>query len=394
LVGPQSVIVGGYQNVANGQYATIVGGQSNYSSVYYSSVLGGLNNQVYGDYGFIGGGRANTISSYSPYTSIVGGSGNYISTYSNYCTILGGLDNYITTYTSGVTVGGISGVASLHCEQTYSAGSFNDAGDAETRKFILRGRDNTSTTVNLKLDGNMSGSQYLYVPPWTSWYFTIKVVGRRNGGWGSGSTSNFPSETAVYKFEGGIENRANDGFSNCFILPDAASTKTVIHEDDAGWDCNISIEQLSNDPYLNIACSYNSASEDVYWVASVEVVQVSVPIQGPISILTCGFIEPMNGSFISGGFYNNREYYQYSNTYYLFWTGTEYVISTSVGGSALYSATDYVQNDWTQVGGSGPGGDTYDMGVTSVCPSAPPSSSSSSGSSTQSSSSSSSSSSN
>jgi hypothetical protein len=255
FVGPQSVVVGGYANIANGQYATIVGGQSNYSSTNYTSVLGGLNNQVYGDYGFIGGGKANQISSYSPYSSIIGGSGNYISSYSDYCTILGGLDNYITTYASGVTIGGISGVASLHCEQTYSAGSFNTAGDAQTRKFILRGRDNTSSTVNLKLDGNTSGSQYLYVPPWTSWYFTIKVIGRRNGAWGSSSTSNFESETAAYRFEGVIENRSNNGFSNCVILPDANSIKTVIHEDDAGWDCNISIQQISNDPYLNITCS-------------------------------------------------------------------------------------------------------------------------------------------
>jgi len=385
-----SIVAGGYQNTASANHAVVGGGQLNTVSSNDSVICGGYNNLITANHCAIAGGLLNNNG--GAYSFIGGGEANSTEFNSSHCVINGGKNNSISPYTLFATVGGASGVASLYGEQAYSAGSFNNAGDAETRKFILRGRDNTSTTVNLKLDGNTSGIQYLYVPPWTSWYFTIKVVGRRNGGWGSGSTSNFPSETAVYKFEGGIENRANDGFSNCFILPDAASTKTVIHEDDAGWDCNISIEQFSNDPYLNIACSYNSASEDVYWVASVEVVQVSVPIQGPSAIIACGFIEPMNGSFTSGGFYNNREYYQYSNnTYYLFWTGTEYVISTSLGGSALYTATDYTQNDWTQVGGSGPGGDTYDMSVTSVCPSAPTSSSSSSGSSTQSSSSSSSS---
>lgn len=372
----ESLVCGGSQNLASANGAAVVGGSQNFAVDNYSFVGGGYQNYVGGIYASILGGQSN--QNYSQHGFIGGGLSNRIETSTGYACIVGGTKNYIASYADGAIVAGISGVASLYGEQTYSAGSFNTAGDAQTRKFLLRGRSTITSPISLKLDGDIAGSKYLYIPDWTSWYFTIKVVARRNSGWTSSSTSNFASDTAIYKFEGAVENKSNDGVS-CSILPDANSIKTVIHEDDAGWDCSVSIQYDGNIPYLDIQCSYDHTTEDVYWVASVEVVQVSVPIMGPQSILACGFTELMNGQYSLAGYYNDRAYYTYSDfsTYYLYWNGSgSYEISLSLGGSVLYTASDYVANDWTQVGGAGPGGDTYDYTVTSICPSVPPSSSS------------------
>lgn len=375
-----SIVCGGYVNNANGSYSIIGGGYLNSSSANFATTVGGFSNYNGSSYGFIGNGSSNSTDLTTSHNLIIGGANNLISTPANYSTILGGLANTISDNYS--VLGGVSGVASLFGEQAYSAGTFHVAGDAETRRLILRGRDTTSSPIHLKLDGNMSGSKYLYVPSWTSWYFTIKVVARRNIGWSNSSTSNFTGETAIYKFEGAVENKSNDGVS-CSILPDPTGTKTVVHEDDAGWDCNISILYNGSDPYLDIECSYDHTTEDVYWVASVDLVQVRVPIKGPTSgILTCGFGNPSaNGYFTSAGFYNFREYYYNSSTgWYLYYNGTSYAINSSLGGSGsgAYTASDYIVNNWTSggFGGYSPGGDSYDYNITSSCPTSSSSSSS------------------
>jgi hypothetical protein len=215
----------------------------------------------------------------------------------------------------------------------------------------------------------MSGSKNLYIPDWTSWYYTIKVIARNNALWTSSTSAGATSDTAAYRFEGALENRQNNG-SGAVLL---GNVKTVITEDNASWDCNVSILYDGNNPYLDIECSYDHTTEDVYWVANVEVVQVQVPIEGPSSILACGFGEFIGGQFTtSNASHNDREYYSYTDpvssiTYYIFYTGSEFAIATSLGGTTLYSASNYVFDDWTVVNGTSPGGDTYDFEQTSAC---------------------------
>jgi hypothetical protein len=389
-----SVVAGGSSNSANGTYSTVGGGNansatqtnaivcgggSNLANAQSSTVCGGNNNNAYGTTSSILGGSYN--SAISTDGVVCGGSNNTANEIGSI--VLGGQHNYANGQYS--TVGGYRSYSRLYGEQAYSAGMFHTAGDAQTRRFILRGRDSSGFTINLKLDGEMGslfGYNALFIPPWTSWYFTIKVIGRHNSQLGSTSTTSSSSDTAVYRFEGAVENKDNDGFS-CVILPDATSAKTVIHEDDSSWDCNISILYDGNNPYLNVECQA-PYDVNVYWVASVEIVQVSVPIEGLTdTILACGFgdfTEFGDMQFQSGGYYNDREYYAYNgDQYYIHWNGTTWVISSSLGGTELYSSFNYtpVSNNWTVVNGSSPVGTTYDYNLTSACP--PGSSSGSSG---------------
>lgn len=373
-----SAVLAGYSNTANGDYSLVAGGLSNAASSSYSALCGGHNNNstntgsslcgggynnALGEYSHVGGGYNN--QSIANYSSVVGGISNIASASGS--AILGGQNNKTEGMFS--IAGGKNASTTLYGEHTYSAGLFNEPGDAQTRRFILRGRDTTNSTIHLKLDGDLVGSTHLYIPDWTSWYYTIKVIARRNTPIGSTSVSP-TSDTGAYRFEGAIENKDNDG-SSCTLL---GNTKNIIHEDTAGWDCNISIMwDANNKAYLDIECSYDHTTEDVYWVANVEVVQVSVPIEGPVSILACGFGTFTDGEFSSGGFYNDREYYVRNDSgtyYYLFWNGSNWIISSSLGGSILYSSANYtpIGNAWTVGAGSSPGGDTYDYALTSVCP--------------------------
>lgn len=106
-------------------------------------------------------------------------------------------------------------------------------------------------------------------------------------------------------------------------------------------------------------------------------------INGPNSILVCGFGSFADGQFTSSGYYNDYEYYTYYDsiqsftTWYLYYDSgnNQFVIAQGLGGSPYYYTTGYIMSDWTVSMGNSPGGDTYDYDVTSQCP--PPSSSSS-----------------
>lgn len=100
-------------------------------------------------------------------------------------------------------------------------------------------------------------------------------------------------------------------------------------------------------------------------------------INGPNSILACGFGSISDGQFTSSGYYNGYEYYSFYDmgnmtTWYLYYDSmnANYAISNNLGGGTVYyTASSYIFNDWNIINGSSPGGDTYDYDLTSTCPS-------------------------
>jgi hypothetical protein len=323
--GLYSSVLGGLTNTALANYSSVAGGNNNSASATYSSVVGGYSNTANGTHSFIGAGISN--NAYGSYSVACGGSGNTsISSFSAVCggynnnaeaeysavcggsdneatgsthafigggasntasgpaaTVLGGLTNTASAWCSTVT-GGENTVAYQRCEEARSAGKFNENGDAQIRTLILRGTTTTTNavtnltfdgTLNLDPDDNSVISHNRYNPADStkqySWYFTVKVIGR--------SLSSTDPQSGAYRFEGVLESSSLNG---AVLL---GNTKTVIHEDNADWECDIFAFNGSsifdkNGFYIECSNLY-SIAEDIYWVAHVEIVEVGVTEPAP-----------------------------------------------------------------------------------------------------------------
>ena len=278
-IGYYSTVSGGRHNTASGYTSTVGGGNSNDASDYGSTVGGGISNDADGSYSTVGGGFTNNAIGF--YSTVGGGRDNDASGYSStvgggwgndaidlYSTVGGGYNNTASSYLSTVSggrdntasgkyatvVGGIDGVASLYGEEARSSGKFNTSGDAQIRNFILRNKTSNNHIVNLFLNGS---TQEIVVPENSTWVYTIKIVGRNAS----------DTESAGYKIEGVIESSP----LGALLL---SKSKTVLAEDNANWDVDVSIDETGASPIFRITTTVESDQNDVSWVAYVEVVQV------------------------------------------------------------------------------------------------------------------------
>jgi len=251
--GSRSAVGGGSNNSASGGNSTVGGGGFNTASNNYSTVGGGTGNTASGSYSTVGGGTGNTTSGSD---STVGG-GRSNSASGSYSTVGGGRSNSASGSYSTVG-GGKDAIASLYGEEARSSGKFNIAGDSQIRKFILRNKSQGAVFTSLYLDGT---SSEIVIPNNSSWFYSIKVIAKNAD----------DIETAAYEFKGAIEKT----LLSTIILGD---TKQVVHEDNANWDCNVSI---INDQILRINTISDTNQDNVYWVAYVEIVQVIVPSVSP-----------------------------------------------------------------------------------------------------------------
>lgn len=264
-----STVGGGYNNTAHGSRSVVAGGQGNRAVAYSAVIGGGFQNTASGSCSTLGGGKRNTSSgSYSTvgggyknasdvYGTVGGGNGNTASGYGS--TVSGGRFN--TASGSYSTAFGFKAAATLRGEVAASAGSFQSAGDAQSRRLILRNSTAASESVNLYLDGS---STEMVVPTGATWFYTIRVVARDLD----------QDESAGYKFEGLVENSS----IGATLL---GTIKTVI-EDNANWDADVSVDTVGSDEVLRISCSVESGQTGVFWVAEAEIVQV-VPSSGSSS---------------------------------------------------------------------------------------------------------------
>lgn len=102
------VVGGGYNNAADASYAAVGGGYFNDVENSYSFIGGGYSNLVTNTYATICGGDDNAAS--ASYASIGGGSSNQVSV--NAGTIAGGNNNTVSTYSGGAIGGGAYNTAS------------------------------------------------------------------------------------------------------------------------------------------------------------------------------------------------------------------------------------------------------------------------------------------
>lgn len=188
-----------------------------------------------GDYAVIGGGYSNTASG-------------------NHAMVGGGYGNVASGHFAMV-LGGDSARADKHGQRAHSSGIFNNAGDAQTSVLVARRITTNATPAPLFLNG---ADIKLMIADDTTWAFTVVVVARR---------TDANNESAAYRFEGCVDRNAG---TTALV---GTVTKTVVAEDSAGWDCNVTADD-TNDALVITATG--EAGKTIQWVARVELVEVTV----------------------------------------------------------------------------------------------------------------------
>lgn len=266
--GTGSVIGGGFRNTAAGSsstvsgghtnnissastYAAIAGGSSNTIASIGSGIVCGGTNTINANYGFIGAGLTNTIdgSGAAAYAVICGGNNNTVSATNG--TVVGGSTN--TAAGNYSVVSGYNAYADKHGQYSHASGALGGAGSSQVSTLIARRYTTDATPSELFLDGS---SARCTIGTNRSWYFTVKVIARRY---------TVTGESAAYKFEGVLDNDAGTTSLG------SAVTKTVIHEDNASWDCDVTADDTNDALVITVT---GEASKVIRWVAEIRLVEV------------------------------------------------------------------------------------------------------------------------
>ena len=173
--GDYATIGGGHYNRVQDDYSTIAGGRANWiedAAAYYGFIGGGQNNNLddYSSFSVIGGGSGNQISSGSCF--IGGGSSNDIGAIGSWCTIAGGYANTISNRTDYGFIGGGRN-NSIHSASgnetdyaTVCGGMDNDINADSDYSFIGGGSGNASSEkygAILGGSGNTTSGQYAVI---------------------------------------------------------------------------------------------------------------------------------------------------------------------------------------------------------------------------------------
>lgn len=259
-----AVVAGGNSNTASADQATIGGGQVNQVSGLQGTIAGGASNNVSGQDGTIGGGNANVVSAQS--AVVAGGVSNQVTAQNGAvgggttnvasavgAAISGGGNNAASGSYSSVP-GGLYGSASKYGQRVQAAGRFAAAGDAQHGSYVLRNSTANNTPTELFLDGS---SARLTLASDTTYAFSILLVARRTDADG---------ESAAYEFKGCIDNNAG---TTALV---GSVTKTVLAEDTAGWDADVTADN-TNDALILTVTGENAKT--IRWVATVWTTEVT-----------------------------------------------------------------------------------------------------------------------
>lgn len=169
--------------------------------------------------------------------------------------VLGGSSNTASaTYSSAH---GNRAIARHYGGSVQSSGRFAIDGDAQAGRYTLRTQTTNATSTTMFLDGT-GGTQRLVLENTSAWTFDILLVARNTAA----------AQAAGYRFVGVIRRTATAA-STAIV----ASSKTVIAEDNAAWDANITADTTNG--ALNIAVT-GVAATTIDWVAIVSTAEVDV----------------------------------------------------------------------------------------------------------------------
>ena len=260
----RSAFVGaGANNVAKGIRSAIVAGGTNMASGAEAFVGAGNNNTASGEDAFVGAGSSNTASGSK--SAIVGGE---VNTASGTASVAGGSSNtasgayavalgeFNEASSAGGNAIGIRGKAYLRAQRAHASGYFAAKGDAQASDLVARNSTTGASTIDLDLNGGTANK--IVIPDNTTWGFVVYVTGRR---------TDVDGENAFYEFKGCI--KRDSGVATTAIV--GAVTKTVIAEDTAGWDANITADTTNG--AMKITCEGTTGT--IYWVARIQLTEVA-----------------------------------------------------------------------------------------------------------------------
>ncbi len=246
-----SVLFGGINNTASGYYTAVIGGKNNTASDYYNAIFGGRNNVSSGGASTVVGGGYNTANGSNSH--VFGGWYNTAS--GDYSVIVGGFNNATNGVFSGI-IGGTEAKADKRAQISHAAGKFSVVGDAQYSHLTSKCKTTNNTPEELFLDGD-GGSARCTIASDTTWSFHILVVARR---------TDADNESAAYDFIGCIDNNAGTTALVESVI------KTVVAEDTAGWDCNVTADN-TNDALIITATGENAKT--IQWVAFIQLVETT-----------------------------------------------------------------------------------------------------------------------
>jgi hypothetical protein len=202
-----------------------------------------------GDEAIVGGGYANTAS--GAQSTVSGGQGNIAS--GERSTVAGGRSNTASGEFSAIC-GGRGAVADKVGQQSQSMDSFAADGDAQTSVLVAHIATANATPAELFLDGDVVRCT---IAADTTWAFEVLVVARR---------TDADNESAAYHFRGCIDNNAG---TTALV---GSVAKTVIAEDSAGWDCDVTADDTNDCLAITVT---GEAGKTVRWVARITLVEVT-----------------------------------------------------------------------------------------------------------------------
>lgn len=202
--------------VASGAHSTILGGQDNTASGAHSSVVGGQANVSSGSHATTAG-RGNTAS---------------------------GSMTVATGYESS---------ASLYGQRAHAVGKFSTLGDCQEETFLARATTTNATPTEVYLDGS---SERLTLPDNCSVSVVAYVLGRSSTG-----------DTGHYKFEFTAKRAVGAGTTALV----GASTKTVIAEDNAAWDCLVEPDSFNGNIGMLVT---GVAATNIHWIIRLQILKL------------------------------------------------------------------------------------------------------------------------
>ena len=260
--GNASVVVGGRNNIASGQYSAIVGGSRNTCSGEYSFIGGGGSfiaaegNHCYATYSVIGGGKNNDILVSRNFSVVCGGYSNEIKTSGTHSFIGGGSYNDVTA-SYAVVVGGTRAVADKFDQHAHSGGRFASDGDAQGSHFVLRKAvmHSDATWHELHLDGT---DDQLTLASDTVWCFTAHITGATAG----------MAKSFGFKIEGVVE---NDGGTTTIKN---SSVTTIDDVDDVSFDARAFPDDGTDALLIQVQDS-DGGGDTVRWVCHLQTAELT-----------------------------------------------------------------------------------------------------------------------
>jgi hypothetical protein len=237
-----------YQFIGTGDSVSIISvGDGN------AIVSGVVNGISAGAYNIIGSGSSNTISSSGGTGVIGGGANNLISGTAVSGLIAGGKNN--TVNESYAQASGYYSMAEQYGGFSHASGRFAADGDAQYERVIYRIQTTDDTSnVEAFLDGS---SERFVLDDDSTYAFLMRLVARR---------TDTNGHNAHYTFEG-IAHR-NSGAASTLL---DQITKTVIYEDDAAWDTQVTADSTNGSLKLGVT---GEVGATINWVAVTDFVKV------------------------------------------------------------------------------------------------------------------------